>query len=417
MLPIRNTDEIKSKISIKKKLQIDRIESTESTDVNDQPDEIINDKEPIKNVDISIQEESEKTIVDSKKDDITDNFNILEDITKIKTTKNKVFHICLYNKVKHEFPFLKFLLKKETSGKENMDFLSFTYQKKENIESEIVDYLNKINNDYNTETLIVNGFIHHGVTVIFVEYTGDNDIELLKRKDKYWWSLSFEIISLKKVCNFPVSKTVSSFFIKNSELLYFNKNNQKLPIPISLYFGNYYKNITYVANFGIKRESHKAPVGPFYYFSEYNKAIRYGGWKYVNSNLPSNVETDENERFYEGGIVRFAVFYDSIHSFINHPDDKPDESDIFKELLEDEEDNSFLLSKQTMRDHDGNWSKNNDCAYIGPVKILETGKRISKHPVFVVKKFEQQYPLSYHKLDIESFPKQFDSNRKDYYIQ
>ena len=162
--------------------------------------------------------------MDSKKDDITDNFNILEDITKIKTTKRTVFfiYVSIQVEVKHNFPFLKFLLKKETSGKENMDFL-FYISKKRKYRKEIVDYLNKINNDYNTETLIVNGFIHHGVTVIFVEYTGDNDIELLKRKDKYWWSLSFEIISLKKVCNFPVSKTVSSFFIKNSELLYFNK--------------------------------------------------------------------------------------------------------------------------------------------------------------------------------------------------
>ena len=126
----------------------------------------------------------------------------------------------------------------------------------------------------------------------------------------------------------------------------------------------------------------------------------------------------ENNRFYEGGLVRFAVFYDSIHSFINHPNDKEDESEIFKQLLEEnKEDNSFLLAKKTMRDHDGNWSENNDSAYIGPVKNHETGKRISKHPIFVIKNFEQQYPLSYHKLDIKSFPNEFDSNRTDYYIQ
>ena len=414
MLPIRNTDEIKSKISTNNKLQID---SLGSTDINEQLDEIVNDKEPIKNVNISIDKETDKVIMASKNNDITDNFNILEDISKLKTNKKKDFHICVYNKVKHSYPFLTFLLEKDSSGEENMDFLSFTYQKKANIESEIIDYLNKINNDYNTKTLLVKGYITDRNTVIFVEYNAQNNIELLKRNDTYWWTLSFEIISLKKVCNFPVSKNVSSFFINNNSMLYLNKNKQKIPIPISLYFGNYYKNISYVANFGIKRETHKAPVGPFYYFSEYNKAIRYGGWKYVHSNLPSNIETDENERFYDGGIVRFAIFYDNIYSFINHPDDKPDESDIFKQLLEDEEETSFLLSKQTMRDHDGKWTQNNDCAYIGPVKIRESGKRISKHPVFIIKKFEQQYPLSYHKLDIESFPKQFDSNRTDYYIQ
>ena len=57
MLPIRNTDEIKSKITTNN-LQI---ESIESTDINEQPDEIVNDKEPIKNVNISIDKETDKT--------------------------------------------------------------------------------------------------------------------------------------------------------------------------------------------------------------------------------------------------------------------------------------------------------------------------------------------------------------------
>ena len=51
------------------------------------------------------------------------------------------------------------------------------------------------------------------------------------------------------------------------------------------------------------------------------------------------------------------------------------------------------------------------------IKNKETGKRISKFPTFVVKNSEQQFPLSYHKLDIRNFPDNFDSSKTNYYIQ
>ena len=187
------------------------------------------------------------------------------------------------------------------------------------------------------------------------------------------------------------------------KLIYlYDKNNKQLELPISLYFGNHQKNINYIGLFGIKRSTiNLAMVGPFYYLSDYKRAIRYGGWGYYK-NLPKildsekKTESNNNEKYDKGGIVRFAVFTKKIYSFVYHPDNKDDDSAVAKELLNKHPNPEYMKKTIKYRDHDGNWSHMADTAYIGPITDKETNEQVTKYASFAIKDMKQQIPLTYH---------------------
>lgn len=412
MLPINNTNDIKKRLNIKNNISIERV--INNTDEIEELEEETNiEKQKIKNINIKPIKAPSVELSEEELNNVSFDVNNFENIDNLKIKKGKKINICLFQKINHNIPFIQFLLKKEQNMKETMKFLSMTYQSNNNISFEIIQYLKSTISFVSEDNLTIVGYQNANKNLyILVQYNEDkNSVKLINRKNKYWWSLLFEIIYTKNVCNFPVDKEVSKFLIKNIDSFILYKNKKKLSIPNVLYIGDDYKNINFTAMFGTKKSSHTSQLGPFYYFSEYFKAVRNGAWL-----LDSETNT-QTEKIKQGGIVRFAIFYDSLCLFINHPSDKPDDSEIFKSLINDNVNNKSLLATQNVRDHDGDWTNECDCGYIGPIKNKETGKRISKFPTFVVKNSEQQFPLSYHKLDIRNFPDNFDSSKTNYYIQ
>ena len=60
---------------------------------------------------------------------------------------------------------------------------------------------------------------------------------------------------------------------------------------------------------GIKSSAVRT-FGPYYYFHDFNSAVRYAGWStnYEKKQIFNKPITDENGLYKQGGFVRFAIF-------------------------------------------------------------------------------------------------------------
>jgi hypothetical protein len=157
-------------------------------------------------------------------------------------------------------------------------------------------------------------------------------------------------------------------------------------------------------------------VGPYYYFTTYQKAIESGSWsKTKKEEFRYGKKLTENEtgKYNKGGIVRFALFLGSMKVPLNYPEDDVDSSNMKKQRVIDEE----VGERQTMRisDYDGEWTNDYDSIYIGKLE-LDDGRIISDAPYWVVKEYEQQLPISFHYIDKRTIGETWDENGK-YYIK
>jgi hypothetical protein len=65
-------------------------------------------------------------------------------------------------------------------------------------------------------------------------------------------------------------------------------------------------------------------------------------------------------------------------------------------------------------DHNGQWSEFNDSVFLGKIE-LDNGEYLKNTPVYVLKEYEQQIPLSYHFID-KSYLKEKYNENTDYLI-
>ena len=142
--------------------------------------------------------------------------------------------------------------------------------------------------------------------------------------------------------------------------------------------------------------------GPYYYFTNFKNAIKQGGWAEVT-----------NYKYNKGGIVRFALFAGKTKVILNNSSGLIDDSNIKNEFLSS---TNNLYENLTLRitDYDGNWVNSYDSIFMEDIE-LDNGMKIENTPIYVVKKYEQQVPLSYHFIDNNLLDDIFDIN-KDYQI-
>ena len=82
-----------------------------------------------------------------------------------------------------------------------------------------------------------------------------------------------------------------------------------------------------------------------------------------------------------------------IENFLN---DTYDLSSIKEEKMGDPFLNkTYEILTQRISDHDGSWSTDYDSVYLGKTQ-LDDGNYLENTPLYVVRKFENQIPLSYH---------------------
>ena len=332
------------------------------------------------------------------------NYNIKTILkNKFKICKGKRAHICIYNIVNTDInPFLTYLLYKHSN-----DMLSFpNFIINENVEKEADTMVNKITK-FNIEN---EGFIENNndIYIFYNLKTFFKKQNLYESTKELFWCTIYEICNSRKVLNYDVHSSVTDIFLENSILIYIlNDENVPYIIPRIGYYGCYYKLIDYIVLLGIQQTSY-TPLGNFIYFNNFKRAFKYGGWLFKgNENEEKkHIITDKYDRYDKGGIIRFAVFLKNTKYFLNHPSDKKQDN---ANTYDNEYEESRLI------DLTGEWSKTNDSAYIGIIKLSDKsgGEKIFHKNIreqYIVKNIDDYFSLSSHLIDKSTLGKEWDYN-------
>jgi hypothetical protein len=233
-----------------------------------------------------------------------------------------------------------------------------------------------------------------------------------------------EIINYKKICNFSIAAETTNVFLKNEPLWYLHdENGEAYEIPMIGFVGKSTENkLKFVHTFGESAKDKSEILGPYFYFTNFQSAIREGGWShnYMEERLNNILITGNNGKYLKGGIVRFALFTGTIKYVENMPNDQIDESIIKKQRLQDNTlDHNREIQTLRISDHDGLWTNDYDSVYLGKVE-LDDGSILELDstplPTIVLKEYNQQVPLSYHFIDKKKLGYTFEPNNNNYGI-
>jgi hypothetical protein len=252
-------------------------------------------------------------------------------------------------------PFLRFLFEKNLNGELEfikMNSVLFLLNQKPFLEY-MIDYLtnvvkmNGINNELIYEFKGMN--IIDSKTYLWIDITNTKlEINDVHSSSPLWFTLVDEIMNSKHICGINFDPKITHFFTENPEFLYIqDEKKEPIEIPMVAYVGRNEKKLEFTYVFGVTRcETEAAIMGPYYYFSDYDTAIKQ--------------IKDEN---YSGkiGLVRLAIFLGKI---LINIDDSSDSED---------------------------WDQIYDSVYLGK---LDNN--------YVIKTLDQQYPLSFHYINKNS---------------
>ena len=328
-----------------------------------------------------------------------------------KERKYEQINICAYE-VNNEgiYPFLKFLLSRDIfNEKFNFPYLPlyldvsieplfnfitvhlFSILKLENFQSFKEAIKIKGLYDYNNEIYLFIDLTECKLNLNDIYYSSDVMFALLD-----------EIMNHKSICNIEIDDEVVDFFIYNNKFCYLTSDkNIRYESPTLAYVWTEEKMLNFTYMFGTPKKNNLAILGPYFYFTDYKNAIQgiYPNSTILDSTIKWNnldYSVKNNNINKKSGIVRFAIFTGITKYIENQPNDPIDKSDVKNERLNDSSINQNF-ERLTMRisDYDGNWSDEFDSCYLGNIE-LDNGERIPYSPLYVLKNYNQQVPLSYH---------------------
>ena len=327
-----------------------------------------------------------------------------------------------------KYPFLQFLLTDNGLSKLSLPSLViYSSFNKNNLISYSKVFLSGMLQvlDFDTFNSLVefDGFYEFGSNLyLFYDVTKCNvGLEDTYSYNQLRFALTDEIINYRKICNIEITPETTNFFLKNDSINYlYDKNNDAYEIPIVGFVGKSTpKQLNFTNVFGESSRDKMAILGPYYYFTNFFNAIRQGGWSsnYKEETKFNKLITDnETGRYIKGGIVRFALFPGMTKYIENMPNDNIDDSEIKKNILEDEN-NDMTYEIQTLRisDHDGIWAKHYDSVYLGNIE-LDNGSLLRDTPMLVMKNHNQEIPLSYHYINKGKLGNKFEPDNLSYSI-
>jgi hypothetical protein len=327
--------------------------------------------------------------------------------------------LCIYriNIKPSSTPFLEYLLFKNRSN--TMVFPGFDGGKQTNIlgsANKLYDSIigkNDLAMDHYKGLLRVDDVLH-----VFYQYINDNVIENpYKSKDvELWWCLMDEICNWRKVLTMHVDSRVVGLFYQKPELIYlYDTNYNKLEVPIVGYYGTYYKLLEFIYTFGVKENDVASMYGPYYYFSTFNRAVKYAGWYYEGNKelIKEHIVVDEHGRFDKGGVLRAALFMNNMKVFLNHPMDPVDNSEISAAALKDIDRRENMKAKLRLVDYDATWVNEYESVYAGRA-LRDNGQPLFDYPEMVVKNNSQQVVLSIHVIDKKTLGEKWNPNEESY---
>jgi hypothetical protein len=291
-------------------------------------------------------------------------------------------------------PFLQFLLNKNTSDVLSFPFVDISIF--DNNEDKLLSYLEMyiyiiFNKVCINEKMILDGYYIYENDIYFFYNLTYCQVEIndIYRENNAWLCLIDEIVNQKNICNMKIDDHVTDFFILNNDFMLLKDLNDKIiESPTALYVGKEEKWINFTFMFGESKMEKNNVLGPYYYFTNFSNAIE----QLINKNTKNNGKL---------GLIRFAIFLGDMKVIQNFPNDTIDNSCMKKDKLQDDvltKDIFYETLLMRVTDYDGLWSKYNDSCYLGKIK-LDNETFIKNAPIWVVKDYEQQFPLSYHYID------------------
>ena len=323
-------------------------------------------------------------------------------------------------------PFIKYLFEKDILT--NMLFFPSEGLNYEDLKSESLIIYTKTKlfnllqlqnyNAYATKIQCKGFFVLDGVIKIFYDLTECKvHINDIFESNTMWFCLLDEIINYQHVLNFSIDETITTFFKDNIDFCFLHdKNNVCYEVPSLYYTGkNSSMMLNFTQMFGVSSSNKNSILGPYYYFTDYQTAVKEGCWTVDNKpgKKYGNVITDnEDGRYKTGGIVRFALFLGKMKQIENFQRDANDMSDTKRERLNDLSLNQNIeILTMRISDHDGKWAETYDSASIGNIE-LDNGSHLENTPIIVVKNYDQQIPLSYHYINKSNLKEKYDRNNR-----
>jgi len=344
-------------------------------------------------------------------------------------------YICAYQvNTSGKYPFLQYIMQKNNDVNGQMkdtdliSFIQFPYIKGINVmeycenilDDTLACYMNSVLNkneldDGNNTKYKYKGFMNKNNDFYMFFDCSDYiiDTHYLSRTNEFYLVLIDELVNHKSICNFKIDSNATTFFIHHSEFMYLtNSDDFYIEVPIVAYKGSSYSMSKIISIFGVSPSDTSAIMGPYYYFTDYKKAIGLSGWteKPIKSVIKITDDISDDIKF---GLVRFAIFPGNMKVPANLRQDNEDESEITKNMLL--LDNSYDI-KNTSRisDRDASWTQHYDSVYIGKLK-LDNGETYQDGPLWVLKEYDQQSPLTIHVVSKQHL-KDVWTREDNYYI-
>jgi len=239
----------------------------------------------------------------------------------------------------------------------------------------------------------------------------------LSKREQMWWVLTSEIVNFKKVMYMDIRPEITDLFIRNPEIMrLYDCKGRPLETPTVCYFGDEYQKIKYLAFFGLLKAPVKSSFGPFYVATNFLSSMKYAC--YTHNQQPFEVYSGEkitsgkHGKYKEGGVLRMILFLGKMKVFLK--DGEPDNSQISQELAKTDKTVERFLS---LRDSNGNWTKEYDTAYKG-LHFASINDDVAVNPVeWFFKDYNHSLVISYHNIDTADIPDKFDVDYASYKLK
>jgi len=337
--------------------------------------------------------------------------------------------LCIYRiNISGKNPFIQYLLSNNGFDKMCLPvlpiFATLNYEKLIDYSKVFLSSILQVKNfeEFNKKIVFDGYFGYNNNFYLFFDITNNEvNIDDTYSYNPLMFALTDEIINHGKICNISISEDTRNFFIINDSINYlYDEDNEPYEHPIVGFVGKPTPEIiNFTHIFGESPRNKSAILGPYYYFTDFNYAIRQGGWShdYKPVYMYNKLITDnEYGRYLRGGIVRFALFTGNIKYVENIPNAPNDCSEIKKQRMNDPSLNeNYEIQTLRISDHDAIWTKTYDSVYLGNTE-LDDGSFVEETPLIVLKDYKQQLPLSFHFIDKTSIGNKYDSNNHSYRI-
>ena len=192
-----------------------------------------------------------------------------------------------------------------------------------------------------------------------------------------------------------------------------DKKKNCIETPTVAYHGGSVETISYIAGLGMRAATARV-FGPYYYFTDFKRSIREGGWSsnYEPIEMFSKLITDKNGKFNQGGIVRFALFLGNYRVILDRPNDTI--YSYVKGLYNDSL--SKRKREKLIKKNKGKWTKHYDSLQISNYKTNSGVGYFRLHTEYVTKYFNNFISLSTHIIDKNTLKVNYDPDYELYDI-